>query len=301
MRAGLALVVAACLVGYAAYSKLVYSKLEGRFLRMRILSAARQEGDREELLEAARRLAALAPRRSPPSRQSGWPSLAPRGASDPAVVEWLVDDESLRVGLLADGAPCVQVPGVPEADLEGLLAAAARDETMIVEDVPTRLRWQSAIDANGAVDVAEDAEGQWVFCFRDYVNAEEKFAMAAARGAFSPLRLRGATRLSVHPGEEPEATLKDEFLLLGLVPTTITWTGSLARGDGGRQELRWEDTELRLGWPRLGKTVPRPPAAEKLRREPWELRARVQGPGAPPLLVLCRRGVGTLAFRLLGR
>ncbi|CAE8597823.1 unnamed protein product [Polarella glacialis] len=134
--------------------------------------------------------------------------------------------------------------------------------------------------------------------------------MASRRGAFAPLKLLGATRLEVGP--DRSATLRDRFTLLGVVPVQIEWTGRLTCDSRqGALEIVWDDTSLRWGWGKLGGTKRRPPAAERLRQQPWIIdgflgkrrgaggvdEGPLQPPAVTPVIALRRLGVGTLAFR----
>jgi len=151
---------------------------------------------------------------------------------------------------------------------------------------------------------ALEVEGDWYFCFRDYINEEELSAMASSRGAFTPLRLRGTTRLSVkRSGSENsnmQALLVDTFELLGVVPVRITWLGKLVCFGNNSSELQWDDTEMFIGWDGLGRTVKRPAPAERLRQQPWELRAQLNTDSkSNRILSLYRKSGGTLAYRKL--
>eukprot|EP00445_Apocalathium_hangoei_P090003 CAMPEP_0204215448 /NCGR_PEP_ID=MMETSP0361-20130328/77453_1 /ASSEMBLY_ACC=CAM_ASM_000343 /TAXON_ID=268821 /ORGANISM="Scrippsiella Hangoei, Strain SHTV-5" /LENGTH=274 /DNA_ID=CAMNT_0051180193 /DNA_START=33 /DNA_END=857 /DNA_ORIENTATION=+ len=262
------LLLLALIGGYAAYSWMVYMRLRPTFLQMQWAASQRPEGTEEEVQDA---LSAL--------RQSG-------------------------------GSP-VQVADVPEWSLASLLAKADADadSTHIVEDFDERLGWHSLFQQiRGQGAAADDLLGTWQFCFRDYVNEEELSAMALERGAFTPVRLRGATTLEISRpqllGGNPSATLCDRFLLMGVLPAEIMWRGYLASDDElGNRSLIWQDTSARLGFGRFCQTIERPAAAEKLRQQPWRVEGFVDrarnagGAGGPPVLALCRQGIGTLAFR----
>lgn len=291
-------------VTYSAYSWAVYRGLQGSFQRMRLVAAARPEASDEDAGEAATALMAV---KHGLGEELPGVTLDATGAEVRAQLQRLLACES------------------GEIDEDGLLGLAAGDETRVVEEVSERLCWQTAIRACGrrrgdTPATAEDAEqllGTWRFCFRDYVNEEELAAMAGRRYAFTPVRLRGATRLSVSPaqwlGGDMVATLQDRFALLGFVPVSIEWRGRLhvpAAASAGTDsaaaspeprllELRWDDTSLTLGWKRFSRTLQRPPAAERLRHQPWELKGAFGGESQqtrPLALALCRRGIGTLVF-----
>lgn len=308
MENGACLLLLVSAIGYAAYSASVYRSLRPRYLEMRLVAASRPEAAGGDLVDLRRAAGELAEAR--------------RGADGGA--EGAAFSEVLR-GLdlqaaIGDVLTSLQRLDVPKAGAAALLARTAA-ETRVVEDASERLQWHRLLhgsargdgDDGGGVAVG-DLEGTWRFCFRDYVNEEELGAMAGNRNAFTAVRLRGATRLEVRAPEEgsqqePSAALRDTFALLGVVPVEIEWRGRVAEGRRpGSLELVWDDTSLRAGWGPLGATVRRPAAAEKLRREPWEVEGLLGGGGGPPaaagaaaprVLALCRRGVGRLAFRRL--
>lgn len=298
-----ALLALAGLTGYATYSLAVYRRLRIPFLRMRLVAAARPEAGKEEITQAAADL------------------LRARGQDANENLPGVELGSADAAALLSQLSKLL--PSPEEVDVDDLFEASQGDEASVVEGVEERLRWHALLMQahEGAAKVeAQDLEGtSWRFCFRDYINEEELLVMAGRRGAFTLVRRLGAGRLTLGTtprlGADVSATLREELALLGVVPVQIEWRGRLVSvpeagsaqsardAQSGPLELRWEDTSLRLGWPRFGRTVERPPAAERLRQQPWEVRGFLgrpttgeAGTANTATLALCRRGIGTLAY-----
>lgn len=298
--------------GYAAFSWKTYADLQPAYQRARLCAAARPDGSEEDAMEAVKELKSLGCELAADVEGGGawlpWPGTG-RGLEEAG--ELLYADQELRVLRAGGGEICICTRAPPAewaAQLPALLDAVCgrSGAVRVVEDVASRCLWQEVLLQTGGALGAADVAGEWEYRYRDYVNAEELGAMAATRGAFSPLRLRGGTRLQVAPdGEGSAAVLRDTFDLLGLVPLQIEWRGRLrpCPDKPGRMELKWEDTSAEVGWRPFLLRLERPSAAERLRQEPWEVRAALPGGagGAGRVLALYRRGVGSLAFQRLGR
>jgi len=165
--------------------------------------------------------------------------------------------------------------------------AAARRPGSIVEQPLARVRWSRALRRLDDGNVAAAAPGRYAFVFRDYVNSEELYGMAASRGAATALLFYGGADTALDVTRDGRIALREKFRLLSFIPLTIQWTGDQADG-----ELRWTATEARLGWRWLGRTFDRPAPAERLRRQPWRCR-----PVGDDFLVFRREGVGALVFK----
>ena len=284
---------AAALAGgaYGLYSWMVLRRLAPRYAAMRCLAAvAAPTPNATEIAE----LAGALPARGPPApADETWEQLWPAGAPDGPL-------EAKRSGWRDTGDDAVAVrregaawkvfarQGDDAARPAGsVLAELADAAPLIVERPFARVRWSRALRRLDDGTAAAAARGRYLFVFRDYVNAEELSAMAAARGAATALLfcLVGKTALEV--ATDGRVTLRDRFRLLGFLPLTMRWSGEQAGG-----ELRWTATEARLGWRWFGRTFDNPGPSERLRREPWGCR-----PVGDELLVLRRRGVGALVFK----
>ena len=284
---------AAALAGgaYGLYSWMVLRRLAPRYAAMRCLAAvAAPTPNATEIAE----LAGALPARGPPApADETWEQLWPAGAPDGPL-------EAKRSGWRDTGDDAVAVrregaawkvfarQGDDAARPAGsVLAELADSAPLIVERPFARVRWSRALRRLDDGTAAAAARGRYLFVFRDYVNAEELSAMAAARGAATALLfcLVGKTALEV--ATDGRVTLRDRFRLLGFLPLTMRWSGEQAGG-----EIRWTATEARrlamvrahlrqpwalrapppraLGLPTRRRRTPRPPP-------PGRRRARVQG------------------------
>ena len=276
---------------YGLYSWVVLRRLAPRYTAMRCLAAiAAPTPNATAIAELAE---ALPPAPAPEPADEAWEQLWPAGAPDGPL-------EAKRSGWRDTGDDAVAVrregaawkvfarQGDDAARPAGsVLAELADAAPLIVERPFARVRWSRALRRLDDGTAAAAARGRYLFVFRDYVNAEELSAMAAARGAATALLfcLVGKTALEVAP--DGCVTLRDRFRLLGFLPLTMRWSGEQAGG-----ELRWTATEARLGWRWFGRTFDNPGPSERLSREPWDCR-----PVGDELLVLRRRGVGALVFK----
>ncbi|CAL1166590.1 unnamed protein product [Cladocopium goreaui] len=172
----------------------------------------------------------------------------------------------------------------------------------VVSDTGARLAWEREIrkaEANKTSTLTSWPKGTstWAFEFRSYTNQEELNAMLAAKPGLQQLLLRPANRTSLQVDGEI-AELEDNFLLLGgLVVVKIRW-----RGKALASMLRWDTSEAVLSssvLPWLQRTFDRPAAAERLRKDPWELTAMVEPTVSGikrSVAVLRRVGAGRLVF-----
>jgi hypothetical protein len=132
---------------------------------------------------------------------------------------------------------------------------------------------------------------RYTFCFRDYVNFEETMAIMVQRWGIQRLLLRarkcGQLRVNIKNDKAGDCALTEWFAVAGVVPMRIDWYGELrtvpldeSNVDNSDSEsaartaaaIHWTRTSMRFGsskrrW--FGKTVDRPPLAEKLSKDPW--------------------------------
>jgi hypothetical protein len=88
-----------------------------------------------------------------------------------------------------------------------------------------------------------------------------------------------------------QCTLDEAGTAFGFLPISITWQGVLADNT-----IQWTTTSAHLGWKRFGKTFNRPPVAEKLRTDPWELYFPPEEQENGDIVVFHRKGKGKLVF-----
>ncbi len=164
-----------------------------------------------------------------------------------------------------------------------------------VEAVDLRLAWLDAFRnlKEGAVRLDGTYRGRdYRFAYRDYVNSEDQLVMFARRGGMTALLIRPVTFGRLTIGEGGACENVENMRFLGIVPLTIRWDGAL--NDEG-DTIHWASSQARIGWRWLGRTISQPPAAERLRQNPWLIR-HAEGSEREHLLVLERRGVGRLVY-----
>ena len=177
--------------------------------------------------------------------------------------------------------------------LKSLLAL--RQPLTIVESAAQRLAWREVFrvmaPGSSSVSIAPASCGpRYRFAFRDYVNSEELSQMMTRRGGLTGALLRSTADSLLSIGEGGECTLVDTFRLLAFVPVRIQWEGELS---AEADRIDWTYTHAMLGWRRLGRSVERPAAAERLRQNPWLVKMHSDVSG---VLVLENSGVGRLVF-----
>eukprot|EP00913_Durusdinium_trenchii_P009255 g8698.t2 len=211
----------------------------------------------------------------------------------------------LQVHLPRLGANAVKMDGrhLPSEELcgeQGSSPGAWRwpESGGVVCDVGARMAWEHEIRAAEAKSRPSSSSwtsgssSSWSFEFRSYTNQEELNAMLPSGIAFAP------SQSNVPAGE-----CEDNFLLLaGLLQLKIRWRGTSVSPSGGKFPLlRWDSSEAILSsslfpWQR---TFDRPEAAERLRKDPWQLVAmvEVEVDGQRRLVaVVNRMGAGRLVF-----
>mmetsp|Transcript_60345 Transcript_60345/g.111952 ORF Transcript_60345/g.111952 Transcript_60345/m.111952 type:complete len:316 (+) Transcript_60345:43-990(+) len=310
------LVLLVPLLAAASYTLSVYQGLQPNFNEMRLLAAPRRPTSVAKVDEDIRTLLEEIglkegdTLRELTAPEDGWQQVHPADTTHTRQAKLVFAGDCVRVGRCEDGSFCIHAksPVDEPVDLRELLDILP--SSGIVQDITRRQLWHAAIDENDEVDKLEDLAGDWEFCFRDYVNSEELAGLVAASGAFSPISLAGRSKLFVANAPDDKtaaiaATLRDTLMLFGVVPLKIQWSGSLtaspSSNGGSVAVIDWASSEAEVGWPWLGRKIDRPPAAEKLRQEPWEVTALKRPRGSPEVMVLSRRNVGKLAFQALRR
>jgi len=180
---------------------------------------------------------------------------------------------------------------IPQESLRTLIGSKRRGK--IVAD-PFQFRiWMEALADSVPIKPTFNLLGKYSFSFRDYWNFEEANGVERASGSVSRLKFRSSKthptdELMVH--ENGNCALTAHFFIHGVVPLSIQWEGKV-----NKDTITWSRSMIRKGWKRLGKTIDRPPVAEKLRQQPWVVRMPSQDDSGD-VLVLERKGIGRLAF-----
>lgn len=197
------------------------------------------------------------------------------------ILDFSPDDDSLSIF-----ASCK----IPEESLRTLVGSKrkGRDVTN-----PFHFRvWMEALADNVPIKQTFNLLGKYCYSFRDYWNFEEAGGMERSYGSIRMLKLRSnrnrPSELIVH--ETGNCTLTDYCFIYCIVPMYIQW-----EGQANDDTIMWSRTMMRKGWKRLGRTIDRPPMAEKFRQEPWLVRMPSQDESGD-LIVLERKGIGRLAF-----
>merc|ERR1712113_329106 len=68
--------------------------------------------------------------------------------------------------------------------------------------------------------------------------------------------------------DSKSCSLTEKSKMLRFIPITIRWEGTLNDDEGS---ISWDTTSMTLGWKRFSKYFDKPPAAEKLRKDPWRI------------------------------
>jgi hypothetical protein len=180
--------------------------------------------------------------------------------------------------------------------LRELVAEMPVDTIEIVEDTLKRMNLSKEMnrcvpleDLDGKED-RPDVKGTYLFCHRDFANHEELMSMMWKRGGIELLLMKQCDRGLLVIDEDLRCAHTQDTKLLNIIPLLITWEGKLEDGS-----IRWHTSSLTLGWESFGRHFDRPPAAEKLRKDPWH----VSTPGGDPtgdILSCEREGKGKLLF-----
>jgi hypothetical protein len=153
--------------------------------------------------------------------------------------------------------------------------------------------WMCSLKDHVPAKQSLNISGTYWYAFRDYWNFEEAGALEIRWGSIKLLKLRGQrgrpSRLVVN--DNRECTLTDFYVINGIVPMYIQWEGELNHDD----TITWTRTLIRKGWKLWGKTIDRPPIAEKYRKQPWKLSLPCNDETGD-VLILERKGIGRLAY-----
>jgi hypothetical protein len=139
------------------------------------------------------------------------------------------------------------------------LIASNRKGQIIAEPFQFHL-WTCALKERVSAKHSPKISGTYWYAFRDYWNFEEAGALEIRWGSMKLLKLRSQrgrpSRLVVN--DNRACTLTDFYVINGIVPMYIQWEGEL-----NDETITWTRTSIRKGWKQWGKTIDRPPLAEK--------------------------------------
>ncbi|CAE7776269.1 naa50 [Symbiodinium sp. CCMP2456] len=289
--------LAAAVAGWSVYDWALRRSLQKPYLEMRVVDAA-VNGKEEDLADRITELLEAAPSSAAEDSVAVWERL--RGADATGTGPYAFESESLRCkeeasGWVVEG----KAAGEP---LAKLLTRRWPESGGVVSDTASRLDWERVIrEASSPVNPETIRGSSWTFEFRSYTNEEELGAMLAARGGLQGLLFRARDRTTLEVSDDGSAILEDNFLLLGGAFTArIRWRGSLA-SEGGVPRLQWTSSEAAIFFAvfPVPYVVNRPSAAERLRKDPWELQAMLTAPvdgQERNLMVMKRLGQGCLVF-----
>ncbi|CAK9052648.1 unnamed protein product [Durusdinium trenchii] len=283
-------------------------KWEQPYLEMRVIDAV--INNQAELKERVANLTAVtAAEVDVNSASEGWTRIYEKDEA-PEKLRWIYQSEALRIASSSEDLQDLVIDGRPWPEgLSGLISRRWPESGGVVCDVGARMAWEHEIRAAEAKSRPSSSSwtsgssSSWSFEFRSYTNQEELNAMLGAEpGCLQALLLRPANRTSLQVNGD-NAQLEDNFLLLaGLLQLKIRWRGTSVSPSGGKFPLlRWDSSEAILSsslfpWQR---TFDRPEAAERLRKDPWQLVAmvEVEVDGQRRLVaVVNRMGAGRLVF-----
>ncbi len=162
----------------------------------------------------------------------------------------------------------------------------------IEEDVFKRMNWAKEIAECVPIKDQKDSnvEGQFSFCYRDYVNHEELMGMMWKRGGIEGFLFKPSCADVLTVDKDNKCTLKASSKLFRLIPISITWEGKLEEG-----VINWTTTSMVMGWESFGKFFDKPAAAEKLRKDPW-LISTLKDDSTRDILCFDRQDKGNLVF-----
>lgn len=164
----------------------------------------------------------------------------------------------------------------------------------IEEDVFKRMNWSKRIDECVPIKKTQikknQIEGSYSFCHRDYVNHEELMGMMWKRGGIESFLFKPSRAGELVVGKDLKCVLTERSKLFYIIPICITWEGTLKDGS-----IHWDTTSLMLGWENFGKLFDKPPAAERLRKDPWHISVP-KNDSTGDILCFEREGKGHLVF-----
>jgi len=284
------------LVAWSMYSGRVRKSLKkGDFAKMEILSETRDDyGDSSKIPEIARRFSR---RVSIISLRRSFKMLAGERFDEPSRKGSIRVKGDVAIQYSKDGEKWA-LHGRKQATNVSLRELVAEKSTMmeIEEDVFKRMNWSEEINSCVPVkdlDGKEEnprIEGSYSFCHRDYVNHEELMGMMWSRGGIESFLFKPSRADVITVDKDSKCVLSAKSKLLRVVPISITWEGKLESGT-----INWYSTSLTLGWESFGKYFDKPPAAEKLRKDPWHV-AIPKDDSTGEILCFDREGKGHLVF-----
>jgi len=284
-------------IAWCKYSSVQRKKLKkDPFTTMEIVSETRDEfGDRTRIPKLARTFSRRVTKLGSSFRHLNghkFDSLSKQGSirvKGNVAVQYSHDDE--QSAIYGREKP-------PDLSLQELVGEKTT-KMEVEEDVFKRMNWikkiEECVPVNGEDEKNKDAmnlEGMYFFCHRDYVNYEELMGMMCKRGGieaffFKPSR---ADELLVDKDSQ-ECVLLSSSKLFRFIPISIEWKGKLEKGT----TIHWYTTSLMMGWESFGKFFDKPPAAEKLRKDPWHVYVP-KDDSTGDILCLKKEGKGHLVF-----
>jgi hypothetical protein len=280
---------ASAVAAWVAYSAARRSALNKEtFAQMRMISETRQpEGDMQQLVPLVSEKLPLVD-----SLPEGWVHWK----GDPALKGPFRTTKEVAYCLNEDATSCALFTRakLPAARSMRELVAKRTFAMLMVEDPYERINWMQNIDACVASDSLTNAapiEGTYAFCFRDYVNYEEMAALMIKRWGIDIILLNPKRCDQLVIDINKQCKLDAAGTAFGFLPTSITWEGVVADN-----AIQWTTTSARVGWKRFGKTFDRPPAAEKLRTDPWNIYFPPEEQENGDIVVFHRLGKGKLVF-----
>ena len=129
--------------------------------------------------------------------------------------------------------------------------------------------------------------GKFHYSFRDYWNFEESWTLEVTRGSIRMLALRNRRAGELVIREDGTCILNEFHWMYGIVPLRLQWDGHM-----NGNVITWDKTLFHKGWSFLGRTIDRPPLAEKFRQEPWIILVPLDEDDSDDLIVIERQGLG---------
>jgi hypothetical protein len=273
-------------VAWATYSVLVRYFLRNTFLSLKIVSATRPTGNLKELDGLIKQL--------PPLNKELSFSYVHHlfGTNNPDGDTYMVGDR-IMLCVSQDGeVSLLSKEKLPDSEpLESMVRKMGRRQ-FIVDSLDFYLLMNKLGEAKPAKYMT-GLEGDYYIAFRDYCNFEEDWGIMCDRGGIeNAILLPGSGICRIK--EDGRCELLEQSKLLGFIPISITWYGSVV--DVGK--IVWDSSALRLGWKIFGKLFVNPAAAESHRANPWKILSLPSSSSgdASELVVFEREGKG----RLLG-
>jgi len=257
---------------WCAYSLVQRWRLEhGRFPAMMLLSELRPEGNPLKNLKRT-----LGKMRKVNAIPNGWVPIKlmdddNEGSNKGGTIAYYKGENEIACQL-EENSPRYKI-FIPDSSntktLRELVANHPSNQVRVYEDIPTRLNWMKAIQTCVAPKT-KNLNGEYYFCFRDYINDEELINMLARRKTWESFFIQPCNGvLTIFDSNYPRqklCTLKERGSLFLLLPFAIEWSGHFSPSD---HSIHWITSSIHIGWRRLGKTLLKPKASETKRQEPW--------------------------------